>query len=575
MKKFKPAVLLLVFAGISALISAQTPGAGYENARALAKKHGFLYRWFPIQRVVIISHETNMLRLTLDSNEAVFNNQPVKLASPPVLREGEVLVPGASILGLIRSAAKPPTTSPPKVILPGPPAATPAAMPTPTSPIPIASPVTPPVIPAEIIQPPPQLPGDGLALLAAVRSSSREDHTRIVLEFDGTVRYRPEGPTGNKYKLRLEGCKNVFPTKRPNPNPRDVGKVTFNSGPNRQGLVITFDLPEGAPEPKIETVNNPFRMVVSFFTPTQLPAAPIATATAAIPVPASAAIRINPPASAAVAIKPPAIATATVSPSIAPAVATAAKSPVASAAAKIPPAEPPQKAPGPVSEIAINVPLETLSKGIFLGRTIIIDPGHGGKDSGVESDGLPAEKEIALNIGLKLRDALKEIGFKTFLLRGGETDLSQADRLSMANRAGGDLLVSVHAGNSHDDTQQGPTCFFYSPSGVSLEPQGGMKLSPQLVFKEWTSTYRFDLAKFLGNKLQKRLTSHLSAPDRGIQGAPLTHLQFLLVPGVLVEVGMLSNPEESGKLASPAYQNAVARALANGIVDFFNSLKVE
>jgi N-acetylmuramoyl-L-alanine amidase len=345
----------------------------------------------------------------------------------------------------------------------------------------------------------------------------------------------------------MNGCQNLIPTKRTNPVGRDLKGVSYNSGPNRQGLVVNFDLPEGARPPTIETVGNPFRMILSFYTPPgALPASPTAA------IASGPTTRV---ASAAPNLPKATTGSAALSLVTAPTQLTAQPAPT-------------------VPDISIEVPLATLSRSIFQGRAIIIEPAHGGSDKGASVPGLPNEKEITLAIGQELQRTLRIMGFAAFLLRSGDTDIPNDRRLAAINKAGGDLFVSLHVGASADENQEGAACYWYDPKGTNLEVDTGGKLSPQLVFTEWAQTTRFDLARFLGQKVRDRLTSHLGAKDRGALGLPLQPLQFLIYPGIVVEVGMLSHPQEGPRLASKGYQEAAAKAIANGIVDFFNGIRL-
>ncbi|RCK77242.1 MAG: N-acetylmuramoyl-L-alanine amidase [Candidatus Ozemobacter sibiricus] len=525
------AALLIALGGLPAA-RGQEGTRGFINAREFAESQGIAYQWFPMQKMLVLTKGHRLMRLVVDQTQAVVDNQPFTLPSAPRLEDGQVMVPARSIIqvfGVTSNQAPPPpgpiATPPPPgpppatIIDPGPPAVTPGANPDPAA----------------------------GAILVTARHSVREDHTRVVLEFDGNVSFTTETPGPGKFKLRINGCQNLIPTKRTNPVGRDLKGVSYNSGPNRQGLVVNFDLPEGARPPTIETVGNPFRMILSFYAP---PGALTASPTAAIA--SGPTTRV---ASAAPNLPKAATGSAVLSLVTAPTQLTAQPAPT-------------------VPEIAIDVPLATLSRSIFQGRAIIIEPAHGGSDKGASVPGLPSEKEITLAIGQELQRTLRKMGFAAFLLRSGDTDIPNDRRLAAINKAGGDLFVSLHVGASADENQEGAACYWYDPKGVNLEVDTGGKLSPQLVFTEWTQTTRFDLARFLGQKVRDRLTSHLGTKDRGALGLPLQPLQFLVYPGIVVEVGMLSHPQEGPRLASKGYQEAAAKAIANGIVDFFNGIRL-
>ena len=211
---------------------------------------------------------------------------------------------------------------------------------------------------------------------------------------------------------------------------------------------------------------------------------------------------------------------------------------------------------------------------MFLGRTVIIDAGHGGKDSGASLTVRLLEKQLTLAVALKLKTQLKKLGLNSFVIRGQDTDVSQAERQSLANRSNGDLLISLHAGGSSDDTLEGLSCLVCDPGGISFDSEFGGKLAPFQIYTEWSQSSRFDLARFLAAKVRDRAVKHISVRDRGVRALPLLPLRFLIMPSIIVEMGMLSNPGESSRLASGNYQDAMARSIANGIADFFNAIRL-
>ena len=346
--------------------------------------------------------------------------------------------------------------------------------------------------------------------------------------------------------------------------------ISFNSGADRKGLVVSFDLIEGGEMPVIETVGNPFRMVFAFKAP---PGTVPASGT--VPLKATDTVKL-PAASETVPLQEKPGKTASATAKATPPVATGAatlpkKAETATAPVEVPPSVEP---PAPVVEWKGVVELASLSRSIFAGYTVMIDAGHGGRDHGVSPKGLPAEKEITLAIAQKLKAALKSVGLNAMLIRSGDQELSIAERHALANRMNGNLLISLHLGGASDDMLEGVGCFSYDTGGVGFDIDTGSRLSPQLVYNEWVQTYRFDLAKYLAGRVRDRLVKHLEARDRGIRPLPLVPLRFVTSAAILVEVGMLTSPTEGRKLALPVYQEAAAKAVANGVLDFFNSLKL-
>jgi len=531
---------MLLIAGffLTSAALAQESNTGYISAREFSDSQGIAYQWFPMQRMLVLTKGSRIMRLVVDRSQAVVDNQVFQLPSPPKIEDGQVMVPARTMIQVFGGSSN---QAPPP---PLPPTNSRATEPSPPTTV--------------LVDPPPQVQEkdpaqpsadsaseESGAILVTARHSTREDQTRVVLEFDGSVSFTSETPGQNKFKLTVSGCKNLIPTKRSNPVGRDIKAVSYNSGQNRKGLVLSFELPEGGKTPTIETVSNPFRIVLTFSPP---PGALVSSSTTQI-----ASGSIPPPKLLSQVASKPAI------------LATTAQTTVPSLASS------PAKV---VSEPTFDVPLASLSRPIFQGRAVIVDAGHGGVDKGATAEGLPPEKEITLAIAIELHRTLKKLGFNSYLVRSGDTEISPGRRQAIINKAGGDLFISIHVGASADDSQEGAACFWYDPHGISMEVKSGGKLSPQLVFNEWVQNTRFDLARFLAQKVRERLSQHLELRDRGTMGLPLLPLQFLVYPAIIAEVGMLSNPEEGPKIASKSFQEAAARAIANGIVDFFNGIRL-
>ncbi|MBP7635421.1 N-acetylmuramoyl-L-alanine amidase, partial [Candidatus Ozemobacteraceae bacterium] len=548
---------------------------GYINAREFAESQGIAYQWFPMQKTLVLTRDGRTMRLTVGKNDALVNEQPFALPSPPLLENGQVIVPARSIINAFASqqvSQKPLLTKPPQVKIESPEETTeeeteelgpdtpadeePETRPAPAQP---AAPKPPAVLTEE-----PTVEEEKVSTLVTVRHSVREDHTRVVLEFDGPMSFTTENQGNGKLKLRINGCRNIIPTKRSNPAGRDLKNVTFHAGPDRKGLVVNFDAVSEEAPPVIETVANPHRIVLSFKASTD--------------VLASAAQKLA-AASNTAEIKPKSASEAVAMPATPPGqVAAAPAKSQEPAKAEKPGTTAPTEAESPTREpaknVKIDVPLEPLTKTVFTGRAIVIDPGHGGSDTGVTANGLSPEKEITLSIAAKLRQALRQAGFNAYVLRSQDMTMSPSDRLAAANKAGGDLVVSLHVGGSSDESIEGAACFSYDSAGITFEGESGGRISPHNVYGDWSKATRFDLARFLSGKIRDRLVQHLSARDRGVRPLPLLPLRFMLYPAVLVEVGMLSNPTEGPKLSTSGYQEAAARSIANGIIDFFNSIKL-
>ena len=184
-------------------------------------------------------------------------------------------------------------------------------------------------------------------------------------------------------------------------------------------------------------------------------------------------------------------------------------------------------------------------------RTVVVDPGHGGKDPGMTgADGLE-EKGINLEISLKLRDILEKQGFNVVLTRDTDRGLYDEDasgkklqdlqrRTELIRKAEPLLTVSIHQNSYSDPDVKGPQVFYFQGS---------------------------DEGKSLAEALQKSLNEKLEIADpRSVKG---NRSYYLLKKSpavtVIAECGFLTNPSEAEKLQDEAYQYKVAEALTEGI----------
>lgn len=184
-----------------------------------------------------------------------------------------------------------------------------------------------------------------------------------------------------------------------------------------------------------------------------------------------------------------------------------------------------------VDELPVQVP-----RG---GHVVAIDPGHGGKDPGaIGATGL-VEKDVVLDVGLRLREALRRQGVRTVMTRESDVFVDLADRVPIAMRAGATVFVSVHANATTRGVIRGVETYYLKPHSVLLAT--------------W---------------IQEELGRSLGIPDRGIRTANFKVLRDSPVPAVLVEVGYLTNLEDEALLRTPAFRQRAADAIARGVVRF-------
>lgn len=202
--------------------------------------------------------------------------------------------------------------------------------------------------------------------------------------------------------------------------------------------------------------------------------------------------------------------------------------------------------------------------------TIIIDCGHGGHDAGTIGCFKTVEKNITLAIGLKLKKELEKYHYPVLLTRLDDRFLALDERTSFANSCKENaLLISLHANNAAKETVSGLETYclgseLYKPLDYQLATSLDIAIgkSEQLRFSEGQQ-----LAQSVHTNILKAATRNgYKLPDRQVKKATAQILSGLVFPGILVEMGFLSNPESAQLLMKPEYQDKViVTGICNGL----------
>lgn len=227
-------------------------------------------------------------------------------------------------------------------------------------------------------------------------------------------------------------------------------------------------------------------------------------------------------------------------------------------------------------------------------KTIIIDPGHGGNrfPGAIGPTGLQ-EREVTLAISLKLKELIEAdesligAGVKVLLTRETDKEVSLEERAAFANKADGDLYISIHANGFDIRSAKGAETYFLSLKAsdeharrvAEIENQGfevhgesdstkaeddGLKL---ILFDFIHKQYIAE-SKFLAEQIQAEFNSSINNGDRGVKQSPLRVLKGVAMPAVLVEVDFISNPEREKLLRSTEYQRRFASSLLRSIKEY-------
>ncbi len=199
---------------------------------------------------------------------------------------------------------------------------------------------------------------------------------------------------------------------------------------------------------------------------------------------------------------------------------------------------------------------------------VVLDPGHGGQDSGAMCAGV-LEKDLTLEIAQRVDRLLQAQGLATLLTRVGDSYISLADRAAVTNRARDCIFVSIHFNEGNKKLPGGVETYYAEQqiapvtSAISWLPflQSAAPAAP--------NTESQSLAGFI----QEAMVARTQAVDRGTKAGQFFVIANVRAPAVLVEGGFLSSKEEMAKLANGDYREQMAEAISEGILRYREVLK--
>ncbi|ALS22626.1 hypothetical protein PN4B1_03230 [Paenibacillus naphthalenovorans] len=168
---------------------------------------------------------------------------------------------------------------------------------------------------------------------------------------------------------------------------------------------------------------------------------------------------------------------------------------------------------------------------------VVIDPGHGGKDSGAVSVTNRFEKDLVLSLGHKVADLLqKEPGIEAVMTRSDDTFIELADRVAKAEESEADLFISIHANTINKESVGGTETFYWTPQSMDF-----------------------------ANLMHKSIVEATGFTDRKVKQERFYVIRNTTMPSVLLEIGFLSNPAEEALMYQDAFQNRVAESIVAAI----------
>ena len=224
--------------------------------------------------------------------------------------------------------------------------------------------------------------------------------------------------------------------------------------------------------------------------------------------------------------------------------------------------------------------------GLKVGR-IVIDAGHGGHDSGTLGPQGIEEKDVVLDVSLRLGKLLKQrLGADVIYTRDDDTFIPLETRTAIANKAQADLFISVHANSSSDPSARGVEVYYLnfttSPEALEVAARENA-VSDQSIYqlsdlvKKITLKDKIDESHEFASDVETSLYGGLASgneglKDRGVKKAPFVVLIGANMPSILAEISFLTNPEDARKLRDPDYRERIAESLYRGVSRYVSGL---
>jgi N-acetylmuramoyl-L-alanine amidase len=413
-----------------------------------------------------------------------------------------------------------------------------------------AAPAAPPTLPPQTQK---HAVDEALALVSDIRFWSTQDYTRVVIQLNREVTFRKE-ILSEPHRLYIDfDSSKLRPELSTTYNVNDLFIKQIRVAENRPGIVrVVLDF-DRIHQHSVFALYDPYRIVLDFRG-----------------TPKSA----KPPESTA----GPAAASKSAPPATGPAV----RPPTASPPAALPPALP-QPAAGAKGDLSMTRVL-----GLKVGK-VVIDPGHGGRDTGTIGPKGLKEKDLVLDVALRLRRLLEgRLGTEVVLTRETDRFVPLEERTAIANQQGADLFVSIHANASRSKTVSGAETFYLSfasnpderavASRENATSQRNISELEDLLRKIALGDYNKEsqeLARTVQDNLHREMSRHRPRyNNRGVKKAPFIVLIGANMPSILTEIGFLSNPADESFLKRNEGRDYVAEALYGGIESYFQGLGI-
>lgn len=447
------------------------------------------------------------------------------------------------------------------------------------------TPAQPVKITESVAQPSPDGSQSGPAKVTAIRTWNADDYTRVVVDLDGAVKYEsariknPDRIYFDLYSAHLG--RSVTEKEMPVQNGflKSVRVAQNKDGVVR--LVLDVQSIEGY---SAFLLPDPFRLVIDVHGALSNASSKKASrevgvgklagdAAASTVVPPAASEKVPVPANTGAT---PETAADTSSPGISPEPGRNART--------LPVPALPAAAPPPTRDGERSL---TRTLGLKISR-IVIDPGHGGHDTGTIGPHGLMEKNVCLDVALRLGKLIQKKLPAAEVIYTRKTDVfvPLEERTAIANQAKADLFLSIHANSSHDEMARGIETYYlnFTTSQEALETASRENaLSDESIhelqglIKKIADNDKIEESRELASDIQNSLTGQLrkvstAERDRGVKKAPFVVLIGADMPSVLAEISFLSNPTDERMLEKPAQRQRIAQGLFRGVESYLSSL---
>ncbi len=228
----------------------------------------------------------------------------------------------------------------------------------------------------------------------------------------------------------------------------------------------------------------------------------------------------------------------------------------------------------------------TRALGLKIGR-IVVDAGHGGHDSGTLGPGGMQEKDVVLDVALRLGKLLRQrLGADVIYTRDDDTFIPLEQRTAIANKSQADLFISVHANSSSDPTARGVETYYLnfttSPDALEVAARENAVSNESIhelsgLVKKITLKDKIDESRQFAAEVDSSLYAGLEhgnagLRDRGVKKAPFVVLIGANMPSILAEISFLTNPDDAEQLKESEYRERIAESLYRGVAKYVNGL---